>query len=346
MWTGLIQCFTGGFGAADVGFFVKECAKGSPERAEHRLPLLLTPGNGVQFVFHAGGEAVIHIALEMIGQKTTDHPSEIGGAEAALLDGDIFAVLQGLNNAGIGGWTADAIGFQGFNQGGIAITGGRVGKVLLGINAKHLRFIAGIKGRQNTVAFVLVTVIFAFLIDGHEAGKGDGGAVGTQGPMGAGVHIDGDQVHTRRRHLAGDAALPDQIIKAPEIAFEHALQGLRAAGDVRGADGFVRFLGVFGLGLVAARGLGDEFAAVVAADKVTDGSDGLFGEVDGVGTHVADEAHSLVADIDAFVELLGDAHGPAGVEAELARGFLLQGGRGEGCGRLALPALALHFPDP
>ena len=49
-----------------------------------------------------------------------------------------------------------------------------------------------------------------------------------------------------------------------------------------------------------------------------------------------------LADVDAFVQLLRDAHGLLRAEAELARGFLLQGRGGERRRRIALALLAIH----
>ena len=63
-------------------------------------------------------------------------------------------------------------------------------------------------------------------------------------------------------------------------------------------------------------------------------------ELHAVGTHIGDEADRLAAEIDALIEPLGDAHGVAGAEAQLARGLLLQGRGGEGrrrdCGATVL----------
>ena len=71
---------------------------------------------------------------------------------------------------------------------------------------------------------------------------------------------------------------------------------------------------------------------------VADGVDRLARHLHAVGPHVGDEADGLAADVDAFIELLRHAHRLLRAEAELARGFLLQGRGGEGRRRVA--------PDP
>jgi len=237
------------------------------------------------------------------------------------------------------------MGLQGLDQGGLAITRRRLGEMLVGVDAEDFRRIPHRQRRQEAVTLVLFIVVPPFLIDGQEAGKGDRRAVGAQGPMAAATEVDGDEVQARGSHLRGDAAFPDEVIETPEIPLQPALKGLRGARDVRGADGLVGLLGIFGLGLVAPRGSGQEGFAIMPANELAHAGQRLFGEIDGVGAHVGDQAGGFIAEGDALIKLLGDPHGAAGGETELARRLLLQGGGGEGGGGLALPALALHLQD-
>ena len=119
--------------------------------------------------------------------------------------------------------------------------------------------------------------------------------------------------------------------------------GLR--DDLGRADGFVRFLGVLGLGLVLADERGDEPLRVLARDEAADGADRLRHDGHAVGSHVGDEADGLAADVDAFIEALGDLHRLLGREAELARGVHLQGRGGERRVRVALHALLVDRDD-
>ena len=68
-----------------------------------------------------------------------------------------------------------------------------------------------------------------------------------------------------------------------------------------------------------------------------------------VRPHVRDETdRSLVlAQLDAFVEILRQAHGALGAKTEFFRRFLLQGGRSEGRGRILppLPALDVGYGE-
>ena len=85
----------------------------------------------------------------------------------------------------------------------------------------------------------------------------------------------------------------------------------------------MRFLGVLRLGFVLA---GERRVALAefGRDDVADMADGFGNDLNAVGSHVGDEADRLAADVDAFVEALGDLHRLLGREAELARGIHLQ----------------------
>ncbi len=79
----------------------------------------------------------------------------------------------------------------------------------------------------------------------------------------------------------------------------------------------MRFLGVLRLGFVLA---GERRVALAefGRDDVADMADGFGNDLNAVGSHVGDEADRLAADVDAFVEALGDLHRLLGREAELA----------------------------
>ena len=84
-------------------------------------------------------------------------------------------------------------------------------------------------------------------------------------------------------------------------------------------------------------------AAHVAAHRV----DGLTREVGRVGTHVGDQARLAAGalQVDAFVELLGHAHGAPQVEAQAGAGLLLQGAGDKRRRRAALGPLGVDAGD-
>ena len=103
----------------------------------------------------------------------------------------------------------------------------------------------------------------------------------------------------------------------------------------------MRFLRILRLGLVGARRVGPVVGAEFLLDCAARVGDRFAGHVDAVGSHIGDEARGLAAYVDAFIKLLGDAHGALRVEAELARGLLLQRRCREGRRRVSLGGLGL-----
>ena len=104
----------------------------------------------------------------------------------------------------------------------------------------------------------------------------------------------------------------------------------------------MRFLCVLGLGFIDRRLRRHFVFSVTLRYELTHFVNGLLRQIDGVGTHVGDQTDGLTADIQPFIQLLGDPHGATGRESQLARGLLLERGGGKrGCG----VAFALLFLD-
>ena len=104
----------------------------------------------------------------------------------------------------------------------------------------------------------------------------------------------------------------------------------RLARYFRGADCFVRFLGVLGPGLILADEWRKVRLAVYLFDLAANGADRFGNNLHAVGPHVSDETNGFATKVDALIEALGDLHGLLGGEAEFARGIHLQG---RGCKR-------------
>ena len=146
-------------------------------------------------------------------------------------------------------------------------------------------------------------------------------------------------------HLAGDGALPDQVVEPRLVAVEEALDVLRRTAELGRADRLVGLLGVLRLGGVEARLVRDVPRAEGRLDRLTRRLDRLGSDLHAVGTHVGDQADGLAADIDAFIEPLRDLHRAGGREAELGGGRLLQRRGGEGRTRVAAGGLRLDAVD-
>ncbi len=191
--------------------------------------------------------------------------------------------------------------------------------------------------RQAAGVFVLL-VVATFLVERQKTVELDDLSGGTQlQRAGACLRRDvhGGALQLGRFHLARDSALPDQLIEPRLVGIELAAHAVGAAGEVGRADRFVRFLGVLGLGLVLARRIRHVGVAVILADHLARLGDRLGGDLHAVGPHVSNETGGFAANVDAFIEALGDAHRVRRRKAVFAAGFLLQGRGGEGRLRIA-----------
>ena len=100
----------------------------------------------------------------------------------------------------------------------------------------HLRQLA------SFVVFVSGLLVATFFVDGEKAGEDHRGATGAERGIGATGKVDGYGIEPGRFHLAGDGALPDQLV-------QFALIVVQILGDVLGpvqrrgrADRFMRLL--------------------------------------------------------------------------------------------------------
>ena len=322
-----------------------------PEGAHHRPPVGLPGRDLVELLLHGGGEAGVHILVEEAHQEGRDHPPEILGDEAPLLERDVFQVLQPLQDRGIGGRPPDAEFLQPLDQGGFGITRRGLGEVLARRHLAAPERVALGHGRQDAALVVLGR------LGGLEARAGIGGAVvlilavqlqeAVEGHhrtrcaetkfLVRAVDVDRRLVQLRRGHLGGDGALPDQFVEPRLRAIEFARHGLGRAGDVGGADRLVRFLGVLGLGLVLARRGREVGRAEGVLHMFADRPDRLARHLHAVGPHVGD--------VPGLIERLRRAHGLLRPHAELARRLHLQRGGHEGRGRVAPRALLLDRGD-
>ena len=186
--------------------------------------------------------------------------------------------------------------------------------------------------RRQAAGLLVLLVVAAFLIEGEEAGKAhDLAASAEVEPARAGFrqNVDGGALELGALHLASNGARPDEFVELGLLGFEMAGDVARAARHVGRPDRFVRFLGVLGLDDIFPGRLGHVVVAEILGDDAPRRRHRLGGEIDAVGAHIGDEAGRAVADVDAFIETLGDLHGARRGEAELARRLLLQGRSGE-----------------
>ena len=176
---------------------------------------------------------------------------------------------------------------------------------------------AGIDLRQAAILVAVVALLAIFLlvgIGGDEAIEPDDRADGAQASLLAlvvGGDLGGGPLDFSRRHLAGNAALPDQVVETQLVGIQKTCPMVGNAGEVGRADRLVRFLGVLGLGRIETRLVRNIAAAELIADSAARRLDRLCRHLHAVGTHIGDETNRLAADVDTFVQPLGDLHGGA-----------------------------------
>ena len=320
-----------------------------PELLEQRLPLLLAARDRVEAILEIGGELVVHIAGEVIGQELVDDFAQRCGHEGLAVHFHILAILQRGNDRGIGRRPTDIVFLKGFHQRGFREARRRLGEMLGRHDFGQLDQLAFLEMRQALVGVVVaLVVVLAFLVDRQETRLAQGTPRGAEqvAIVAAGGQVCRHRIEQRMHHLAGDGALPDQLVEPRLIAGEVGLDLVRNTRAFGRADGFVGLLRVLGLGLEAARRVRQVLVAVALADHRAQFADCVRGQTHRVGPHVGDQTGGLAAvDGNTFIQALGRAHGALGREAELARGFLLQRGRRERRRRIAFALLAVDLGD-
>src|SRR5262249_21588878 len=220
----------------------------------------------------------------------------------------------------------DAELFQFLDEARLAVARRRLREMLVRRDGAARQPLTVAHVRQPLPLALLVTgVIAIFLIEPEEAVEHDDRARRMQPDLAARIgDVDAHLVEQRRRHLARDRALPDQLVEAALIGVEMARDLPGLARHVGGTNRLVRFLRVL-RGAPVDAGLGRQIArAEFMLDQLARARDRLGGERDAVRAHIGDEADRVAVEIDAFVEPLRDLHRARRAEAELARSFLLQ----------------------
>ena len=302
----------------------------APEITQQRLPVDPPARHLVELVFQIGGEIVFDVALEEAGQERGDQPAAVLRHKPAPVEPHVIAVLQHLDDRGIGRRPADAQFLELLDQAGLAIARRRLGEMLVRDDRAALEPLAVAHRRQAAVLVIRASfinfVVAVFLVQLQKAVEQRDRAGGVQPHPAAWVgDVDADLVEQRRGHLARHRALPDQFVEPPLVIVEVAGDVGWTAREVGRADRFVRLLRVLRRAAVDAR-LGRQVAAAeFVRDQLARRGDRLGRDRDAVGPHIGDQPDRVAVEIDALVEPLRDRHRPGRAEAELARGFLLQG---------------------
>ena len=296
----------------------------------------------VELLLHVGGELIVRDRLELVDQQAGHALTERRRAQRLVLLGHIVAVQNGRDGRRIGGRAADAALLHRADERGFGVARGRLGEVLRRVELLDRERVALVKARQRLARLALLLVVRALLVDRGKAREGHRMAGGAE-HLSLAHNVRRNRIQNRVRHLARDKARPDQLIQLILVRREILTDLIRQQLNVRRADGFVRILRI-ALGLEHARLAGIELVAVAPADKARGGGGRLVSQTERVGTHIGDQTgQAVLAQLDAFVQLLRDAHRAARGHVELAAGFLLQGRGDERRRRAALFLAALDL---
>src|SRR3546814_3958098 len=108
-----------------------------------------------------------HIFLEEALEERRQQPARFLGEEAVLLDSHIGAVLQDLDDRGIGRRAADPQFFQPLDEARLRKARRRLGEMLLGIDALFGRLVALTQPRQALAVFLRGVGLLARRSEGH-----------------------------------------------------------------------------------------------------------------------------------------------------------------------------------
>ena len=224
---------------------------------------------------------------------------------------------------GVGARPADAVRLERLDQRGLGVARRRLGLVADRLRAdSHVGVSPASRcGRMTSWSSSAASGSSRPLhVGAQEAGEVDPLAGGAEGGV-ADLERDRHRGLPRVGHLAGDGALPDQLVeragRARRGPVPSACRKRRPpGGSPRAPPGRWR-----SCWRSAAARRGGSRCRTARVHRGPRRGDGLLRQVDRVGPHVGDEA--------ALVQPLGRAHRVAGAEPQLAVGFLLQRRGGE-----------------
>ena len=287
------------------------------EVLDHGHPLLLSALHVVQPGLELGRVLVVGDGLEVVDHQRVDdlaHPRRI---EAPVLDLHVPVRLgDRLHDGRVRRRTADAALLELFDQRRLGVARWRLAEVLLGLDAVVVELIA-LRERGQLVLAVLVASP-----DAVETVEREHRPVGSEHVFPA-FNLDLRLVVLRRRHPAGDEPPPDQVVEPVLVGSQVLPDRVRRAADVGRPD---RLVSVLRPGRrLGGAGSAEVALTVLALDVGLHPGIGVGGDARRVGAHVGDEAdRALGAEVDALVELLGDAHRDVRPHAQAAGRVLLQ----------------------
>ena len=226
--------------------------------------LCFASGNTVEVLFEPCGVVVVDEICEALVQQASHREGNPLGNQSASAAHHIVAVDDHRDDGGIGRRATNTFLFQSLHEARLCVSGRGLGGVGFSQHVADGQRFANSYLRQQCIILGLAlgpsVLVVAFLIGLEEPALGEhssgsselGGSEIALGKRG-GLESDRHGLTLRVHHLAGNRALPNQVIKFQLIRAQNAgKRGGSSEAIARWANSFVGFLGVLGLALIEA----------------------------------------------------------------------------------------------
>ena len=245
-------------------------------------------------------------------QQASDREGNPLGYQRAPAAHNIVPVDDDGDDGGIGRGATDAFFFQRLDEACLGIPGRGLGRVGFGQHIADGQRLPQRNLRQQGVILGVAlgssVLVVAFLVSLEETAFGEHSSRGSElgrgevtlGQWGC-LEGDRDSLALRVNHLAGDGALPDQVVELQLVGAQNARERRGSSEAIAGwANGFVSFLSILGLALIKTWLTRNRLCTIELCGCSAGSTDRLGGERDGVRPHISD--------VTVFIKALGDAH--------------------------------------
>ena len=221
------------------------------ESFHHIHPSLFTTGDTVEISLDLGGKTEVDDFVKVVGEKIGHHLSHISWFQPLVFQRfNITSVLNGGNRRGVGGRSADALGFQFFYQAGFAVARWWFGKKLFRIQIFQRKSLSLLNPGQKKILFSQngLGIAGGIHVDFEKSWKENLLTLGFKLTF---RFFSGIDAESRTRdfggfHLGCQGPFPDQAVKPPLVPFKMRDHLIWVNFQVDWTDRFVSFLSVFG----------------------------------------------------------------------------------------------------
>ncbi len=144
------------------------------EVVQPRNGFALTTGDGVEFILHPGGEVIVDEIREVVLEQMDHRDGGESRNQGLTLVPDIAAILDRLDDGGVGRWSADAARLEFLDQSRLGVSRRRLSGVIGGIDPFDTGVLPGGEPRQD---FLLIGDLGARIVGTLDIGAEKAGEV-------------------------------------------------------------------------------------------------------------------------------------------------------------------------